>query len=250
MNRSLLKTISLCCVAFAASVLNAAPSTLATKIVIESVAAKDFPSDAPCFIVYPEGEAFQVLKDSGATANIEKAISKMGYTIVEKDSDAIVYIRVGFTQHEPYSREIEIKQREQIDYSNSASATNYAATLNNGRYTQLANPTSQENATDPSSILGPNGEVIQMNEQKEKGTVITEGERQKLETTIYPMSFQVSAWTFSKDETGVHPHQLWGVLASYNNLRDEEPHPQLLDISKAAARYFGKQLKKEKRVVR
>ncbi len=229
---------------------NATPTTIKTKIVIESVAQEDFVDDAPCFIVYPEGEAYETLRDSGAIEKIEKSISKLGYTIVEKDSEAVVYIRVGYTQHEPYSKEIEVKQRGKIDYSNSASTTNYAATLGNGRYKQLANPTSQENTTDPATILGPNGEVIKVAEQDEKGTNVMQGSTTIMQTTIYPITFQVSAWTFSKDENGVHPQQLWGVLASYNNLRDEEAHPQLLDMSKAASRYFGKHLKKEKRVER
>lgn len=229
---------------------SAAPSTIKTKIVIESVAQEDIVDDAPCFIVYPDGKAYETLKDSGAIEKIEKSISKLGYTIVEKDSDAVVYIRVGFTQHESYSKEFELKHRDQIDYSNSVASSNMAATHFNGRYKSLANPTSPSNTSDPGTILGPTGEVIHLGSQSEKGVSITEGGKQKMITTIYPITFQVSAWIFSKDEKGVHPQQLWGVLASYNNLRDEEAHPQLLDMSKAASRYFGKQLKKEKRVER
>ncbi|EDY81442.1 hypothetical protein VDG1235_1060 [Verrucomicrobiia bacterium DG1235] len=229
---------------------SAAPNNLKTKIVIQAVAQDAFIDDAPAFILYPEGDALKDFEESGAIKQLEKSIKRMGYTLVSKDTEAVVFIRVDFAQHEPFATEFEIKGRPKIDYSNAASTKNYAAMMKGGRYQQLADPQIARNMNDPASILGPTGEIIVLSEQEPNAPKVIDAESQKLQTMIHPITLQISAWSFEKETASNDPEQLWAVLATYNNLRDEEAQPQLRDLCKAASRFFGKNLKNEKLVAR
>lgn len=228
------------------SIIEAAPQQVRTKFAVQAMSEDSIEKGAPAFILYPEGESEETLKESGADQNIEKAVEKLGYTIVSKESEAAVFVRVQYTTHEPSEVEVDLKTRPKLDYSNSASTRNYAATMKGGRYTSLANPSKNRATNNATSILGPDGKIIDLGEQENYETKIIEGEEAVLEATIYPLTFQVSAWEFTSET----PKQLWAVQVNYNNLRDEEMQPQLRDISKAAAKFFGKNLRKEKYVSR
>ncbi|MBD5781851.1 hypothetical protein IEN85_20285 [Pelagicoccus sp. NFK12] len=235
-----------------AATLAAAPVSkrFQTKIVVNAIAADRYVTNAPAIVIYPEGEGLETLRESGAIEKLERSLKKMGYSLVEKESEAAVYIRVAFEEFEPYATDIEYRNRPQIDYSNSPSATNYAAIINGGRYKKLANPRQNREQNNAESILGPTGEIINLGEQKDRETQIIQAEEKTLAATIYPISLEVSAWVFDQDKRDAPPSQLWAVLAFYNNLRDEETQPQLLDLSETASRFLGKNLKKEKLVSR
>lgn len=221
-----------------------------TKIVVEAIAADDYTKNAPAFVIYPEGENRTLIEESGAIPKLERSLDKLGYSLVKNESDAAVFIRVAFEELEPYATDIEYRNRPRIDYSNSPSTANYAAMMQGGRYNKLANPRQNRDQNNAESILGPNGEIINLADQKDRETKIIQSEEKTLEATIYPIAFEVSAWMFDQDKKEAPPQQLWAVRASYNNLRDEETQPQLLDLSKTASRFLGKNLKKEKLVSR
>lgn len=235
---------------FSATAFSQTSNEFKTKIVINAIASEDISKEAPLFILYPEGESLKILEESGAIPQLEKSLTKLGYSLVSRESDAAVYVRVDYKEAEPYSTSIEYENRPTLDYSNSASTTNYAAMLGGGRYQKLANPAKHREANNAEAILGPNGEIITLADQEDRATKIIRSDKQSLEATIYPIYFEVSAWTFDQDDTQSNPQQLWAVQASYNNLRDEETQPQLKDLSKSASRFFGKNLKKEKLVAR
>ncbi|MDQ8186060.1 hypothetical protein [Pelagicoccus sp. SDUM812002] len=221
-----------------------------TKIVIEAIAADGYVEDAPAFLLYPEGETLSVLKESGAIPKLESSIKKLGYSIVTQESEAAVFIRVAFNEFEPYATDIEYQNRPRLDYSNSPSTANYAAMMQGGRYNKLANPRQNRDQNNAESLLGPNGEIINLADQKDRETKIIPSEEETIEATIYPIALEVSAWMLDQDRKEAPPEQLWAVRASYNNLRDEETQPQLLDLSKSASRFLGKNLKKQKLVSR
>ncbi len=221
-----------------------------TKIVINAIASENASTNAPAFVLYPEGESLKTLEESGAIPQLEKSLTRLGYSLVSNENDAAVYIRIDYTEAEPYSTDIEYENRPTLDYSNSASTANYAAMLGGGRYQTLANPSKHREQNNAEAILGPNGEIITLADQEDRATKVIKSDKQNIEATIYPIYFEVSAWAFDQDDNQAPPEQLWAVQASYNNLRDEETQPQLRDLSKSASRFFGKNLKKEKLVVR
>ncbi|MBC2606798.1 hypothetical protein [Pelagicoccus albus] len=225
---------------------NAAPDEIKTKFVINAVSEKSIEKGAPAFLIYADAESQQILEESGAAQTIVEGLEKMGYLVVEKERDAAVFVKMDFLKEPSYAIELDLKTRPTIDYSNSASTRNYAATIGGGRYSQLGNPSRSRAQNDVTTILGPNGEPITLSEREDYAAKINEGEDQKVVTRIYPLTFQVSVWSFQNSE----PQQLWAVQTSYNNLADEELHPQLEDMSQAATRFFGKNLKKEKYVSR
>lgn len=221
-----------------------------TKVVVQSVSEKNIQRDAPCFIVYPEGVELEILEASGADDLLKHSLEEMGYTITTDDRSAVVFVRVDFTQHESFETEISFKERPHIDYTNSASSKNYAAMVGGGRYKKLLSPDLQKGPGDPSSILGPEGEIIDLAEQGKTGAEFKEGRKGTLSATVRPITFQVSAWSFHQVAANQNPKQLWAVQTTYNNLYDEGTEPQLKDLCKIASRFFGKNLRKEKLVAR
>lgn len=234
-----------CALIACASLLSGAPE-LKTKIELSATAEKQIHDDAPCYLVYPEGDALDAIRESGANETIEKAIRKMGYSIVASEQEAVVFIKVAFARFEPFQAEVEVKGRNRIDYSNAASTRNHAAMMKGGRYQQLADPQQHRDRNNVESILGPSGEVIQLADQEAPAPKVVEGETVKAQATFYPIALEVSAWKFDSEK----PVQLWSAVASYNNTVNEETEPQLLDLCKAASRYFGKNLKSSKFVTR
>lgn len=237
-------------IAFATPVGLLAANPPKTKIVIQSIAADSFPSDAPCFLVFSDETPSQLLRDSGIVEEINATLQKMGYSIVANQNDAAVFVRIHFQQHEPYATVIDVKSRPRIDYSNAGSTRNYAAMMKGGRYQQLANPTRARNRNEEGALLGPSGEVIMLSELEANEPKVIEDDPEAMQVTVHPLSFEISAWSFSQDSANPAPKQLWATLASYNNLLDEELQPQLKDLSKAATRFLGKNLKNEKLVSR
>ncbi|MBK1878320.1 hypothetical protein [Pelagicoccus mobilis] len=221
-----------------------------TKVVVQSVSQKQIQTDAPCYIVFPEGADLETIEDSQIPQNIEATLRKMGYPIVADESAAVIFVNVKFETHEAFETEIKIKERGQIDYSNSASTKNYAAILGGGRYNQVAQAQNSSQNSDLPSILGPDGKIIDLAEQGTDGAEFKEGRDGTLIATIRPITFQVSAWSFDKVKEGQKPEQLWAVRTTYNNLREEDTVTQLEDLYKIASKYFGKNLKKEKLVTR
>lgn len=221
-----------------------------TKIVVEAVAAENYPKSAPAFVIYPEGENLEILRQSEAIPPLEKALEKLGYSLVKEESQAAVFIRVAYSELEPYATDIQYRNRPTLDYSNSPSTANYAAMIGGGRYKQLANPTRNREQNNVEAILGPNGEPMNLADQEDRQTKIIKSKEETLSATIYPISLEVSAWKIDQDQLELSPEQLWAVRASYNNLRDEETQPQLFDLGKTVNRFLGKNLKKEKLVSR
>lgn len=230
--------------------IEAATKLPETKIIVQSIAAEVYPDDAPCFIVYPDALSAEILQESGAAKLVAKSLEKLGYSIVEKESEAVVFVRIYFEKFEPYDTIIELKQRPSIDYSNASSTRNYAAIVQGGRYQQLANPTLARDRNDVGAVLGPSGEVIMLSEQDPVAAKVVEKDPEAMKTTVHPIVFEVSAWQFPKDAEDSEPQQIWATLATYNNLQDEETEAQLRDMCKATTRYFGKSINGEKLVKR
>lgn len=244
-------TLSLALIFISGAAMSAPlPDEFKTKIAIKAATMEAYESDAPAYIVYPDGEALEVLKESGAISKLEQSLEAMGYTLVDDTKDAAVYIRVGFTEYEPFTTEVGFKSRPTLDYSNSAASVNYASVLFGGRYDMLANTQKNRASNDATAILGPSGEIIVLGDQEERAPKLNESGKQIIEATVYPISLEVSAWRVEIEGGSKVPHPLWATVATYHNLRDEEAPPQLYDLSQVSTQYLGKNLKKEKFVSR
>ncbi|MDQ8202264.1 hypothetical protein [Pelagicoccus sp. SDUM812003] len=240
---------ALCSVALAWPLYSTQTQFPETKVIVQSIAASSFAKDAPCYMVYPEGRALEILQESGAIDQLESSLRELGYTIVQRESEAAVYVRVRFSEFEPYATELDLNVRPRIDYSNASSTRNHAAMMKGGRYQELANPGRNRDRNMVGAILGPEGEIIDPSRMEPTEPKVIETEVEPFSATVYPITFEVSAWSLDGDSENPL-RQDWAVLATYNNLRDEETQSQLRDLSEIATRFLGKNLKKEKLIHR
>lgn len=221
-----------------------------SKVAVESTVAKKTKHDAPCFIVYPEGEAYLTLIRSGVKMEIEEALSTKGYQIMAKADDAAIFIKIEYAALPTFEAKVKLKGRDQWDYTNAASTRNYATLIQGGRYSELANPDRNRETGTPNFIIGPSGEIIDTADQKSIEATIKEGEVQTKTLVIHPVAFRISGWRFDDDKPNADPQNIWQVTTSIENIVEEPIEPQLSDLADAAIAHIGKPLKKPKLVTR
>lgn len=220
--------------------------SIRTKITVESASMSKVDHEQPCYLVYPEGDALQPLKDSNANQVIENALQKKGYHLVANPNDAAVFIKIDYAKLEPIEVEAILTQRGSFDYSNAPSTRNYAATMHGGRYQSLGDPSRSRATSAVGFTLSPEGKPIDIGEQKDREAVFVKGKSQTTTLLLHPIVLQVAAWRFDKDDPSITPTEVWKTTSSVENLREEPLENQLSNLAAAAAKQFGKTLKKPK----
>ena len=245
-NKASLATAALCGLLLAFATPSIA-QTIKTKISLESAAAPGkIQHDAPCFIVYPEGEDLLLLVRSGLKTQIEQSLSQKGYQIVANPDDAAIFVKVVFAALPPFEANVTVKGRDTWDYSNAASTRNYAAIMMGGRYSELADPERNRDTQNVSAMLGPSGEVIDPTDQKNIEATVAPGKTKQATLVIHPLAFQISGWQFDEAKPDADPTNLWQVTASLESPAGESIESRLADLADAAIKQIGKPLKKTK----
>ncbi|EDY83601.1 hypothetical protein VDG1235_3228 [Verrucomicrobiia bacterium DG1235] len=219
-----------------------------TKISVTAQSLKRLNFDKPCYLHFPEGDAIDRANLAGSAERIKRALEEKGYFIVDDLKEAKVIVKVDYLRVEPIDALVHYKARPRIDYSNASSTRNYAATTAGGRYEMLARPTYNRLRNAPESILGPNGEIIELWNQKPYAPEVIGGELKKARVSIHPLFLQIAAYHFDEMQLDLPPVELWRVNASHFNLRDEDTEAQLERLANVSVKHIGKSLAKAKHV--